>query len=338
MSPGLLSKSVRWIPMEWVRPLSGVALVVPYYHMVSDAYVPHVSRLYGFRNVAEFKADVEYFARNFTPVTLADIVDALNGTRELPRSCFHLTFDDGFSEMYDVVAPILERAGVPATFFLTTAFLDGGGLALHNQLSLILDRLDSSSISDAAKARLESLLPSPAGNMTLRDRVLSIVYAQRSLACSVAEVLEVDLDRYVSRTQPHLRSDQVARLIERGFSIGAHSQDHPLYADLPLSEQLAQTRNSVEMLRDRFAIRPRSFAFPHNDSGVGDAFFTTVFGEQVLDVSFGTSGLVPHAHPRNIERVKMEDNPAPASQILARQFVRAAYFRLRGGEVVSTPN
>ena len=29
--------------MQWVRPLSGVALVVPFYHMVSDDYVPHVS-------------------------------------------------------------------------------------------------------------------------------------------------------------------------------------------------------------------------------------------------------------------------------------------------------
>jgi len=337
MGAGLLGKSTSWLPMEWVRPLSGVALVVPYYHMVSDARVPHVSQLYGFRSVAEFTADVEYFARNFTPVTLAEIVEALNGTRELPRSCFHLTFDDGFSEMHDVVAPILERAGVSATFFLTTAFLDGGGLAHHNELSLILEQLATQPVSDAAKERLESLLPAQGSNLALRDRVLSLRYAQKAVVRSAAEVLELDIGQYVIAKQPHLTSQQVAALIGRGFSIGAHSYDHPLYADLSPAEQLAQTRTSVELLVKRFGIHPRSFAFPHNDSGVGDAFFATIFGEGLLDVSFGTSGLVAHAHRRNIERVKMEDTTAPAGQILARQFARATYFRLRRGERAPVP-
>ena len=84
------------MPMEWVRPLSGVSLVVPFYHMVSDVHVPHVSNLYRFRTIAEFTSDVEFLARHFEPVTLNDIVDALNGTRTLSRCCFHLTFDDGF--------------------------------------------------------------------------------------------------------------------------------------------------------------------------------------------------------------------------------------------------
>src|SRR6202142_4374223 len=106
MSSSLLSKGTAWLPMEWVRPLSGVSLVVPFYHMVSDAHVPHVSNLYRFRSVTEFKADVEYLARQFTPVSLQDIVDALNGTRSLPPSCFHLTFDDGSREMHEIVAPI----------------------------------------------------------------------------------------------------------------------------------------------------------------------------------------------------------------------------------------
>ena len=129
--------------MDWVRPLSGISLVVPYYHMVSDATVPHVSHLYRFRTISEFRSDVEFLLRHFEPVTLSDINDALNGTRPLSRPCFHLTFDDGFSEMHDIVTPILYRAGVPATFFLTTAFLNGGGLAHHNALSVLLDRLQS---------------------------------------------------------------------------------------------------------------------------------------------------------------------------------------------------
>jgi peptidoglycan/xylan/chitin deacetylase (PgdA/CDA1 family) len=306
MASGLLSKGTAWIPMQWVRRLSGVALVVPFYHMVSDVYVPHVSNLYRFRTVAEFKADLEFFTRQFEPVALGDIVDALNGTRKLPRSCVHITFDDGFSEVHDVVAPILESAGIPATFFLTTAFLDGGGMAHHNELSVLFDRIQvQPSRSKAVIDRLESILPAPAKEATtLRDRMLSIRYVEKYKVQALAEVLEVDLGEYVRTTRPHLTSDQVASLVKRGFAIGAHSHDHPLYADLSPSEQLGQTRQSMGLL-EHFGFRPKAFAFPHNDDGVQKEFFTTAFSERLLDVSFGTSGFVSHDHPRNIERATM---------------------------------
>jgi peptidoglycan/xylan/chitin deacetylase (PgdA/CDA1 family) len=341
MSPGLLSKGTSWMPMQWVRPLSGVNLVVPFYHMVSDSYVPHVSNLYGFRTVAGFAADVEYFTRHFEPVTLRDIVDALNGTRTLPRACFHLTFDDGFSEMHDVVAPILSRTGVAASFFLITRFLDGGGLPHYNEVSLLLDRIASRPPSAPTLAEIETLMPVQQGSASsLRDRLLAIPYSENARVRTMAEVLDVDIDGYVRRTQPHMTSEQVAALVGKGFAIGGHSHDHFLYGKLPLDQQLDQTRTCMNTLDEKFGFSPKAFAFPHNDDGVGQDFFATVFSERTLDVSFGTSGFVPHSWPRNIERATMEKTSAPADQILTRQFARAAYHRLRSGnraEVAATP-
>ena len=317
--------------MKWVRPLSGVSLVVPFYHVVSDSHVPHVSNLYRFRTIAEFRADVEFFARNFKPVTLHDIVDDLDGNRALSGPCFHLTIDDGFSEVHDIIAPILQEYGVPATFFLNTAFLDGGGLAHYNAISVLLDQHQLHHPESAStRARIELILAAPKRvGATLAERVRGIGYSQAGLVRELADVLQVDLDQYVRDKRPHLTSDQVASLINKGFSVGAHSHDHPLYSELPLAEQLKQTRLSIEILDNRFGVNPKAFAFPHNDGGVQDDFFAAVFSEPLLDVSFGTSGLVKHFHPRNIERVSMEKTAAPAEQIVARQFTRAAYFRMR---------
>lgn len=329
----LLSKGASWIPMSWVRPLSGVSLVVPFYHVVGDHYLPHVSNLYRFRNVQEFRQDLEFFTRNFKPVSLSDIVDALDGRGTLPPSCFHLTFDDGFREAYDIIAPILRRAGIPATFFIPTSFLDNGGMPLHNELSLLLDRLESSNPpSRAERARFESLLP-PARRpfSSLRERVLSIRYAQRSVVAALAEALDVDLRQYVLDYQPHLSSDELADLLRQGFSVGSHSCDHPLYSDLPLDEQFAQTRVSMELLISRFGISPKAFAFPFNDSGVRPELFSKFFAEPLLNVSFGTSGLIRHFNPRNIQRISMEKTAAPAEHIVARQFARATFFRVRSG-------
>jgi peptidoglycan/xylan/chitin deacetylase (PgdA/CDA1 family) len=163
----------------------------------------------------------------------------------------------------------------------------------------------------------------------MRERFLSIPDAQNDLVRSLAGSLDVNLDQYVKAAQPYLSSDQVRAMLKHGFTIGAHSHDHPLYADLSLADQLTQTRKSMEFLRAKFGVSPKAFAFPHSDEGVDEAFFHTVFSEQLLDVSFGTRGLVSHFHPRNIERVSMEKTSAPASRILARQFARATYFRFR---------
>ncbi len=179
-------------------------------------------------------------------------------------------------------------------------------------------------------ARLESILPTATSrNATLRDRILSIGYGQKQIVQPLADALEIDLDEYVRETQPHLTTAETARLINLGFSIGSHSHDHPLYAEIPLAEQLTQTRTSMELLTAKFGTRPKAFAFPHKDGGVEGEFFKTVFSESLLDISFGTSGLVSHFHPRNIERVGIEKTAAPVSRILARQFTRATYFRLR---------
>jgi peptidoglycan/xylan/chitin deacetylase (PgdA/CDA1 family) len=301
--------------------------------MVSDITVPHVSHLYRFRRIAEFKSDVEFLLRHFRAVTLGEIVDDLNGKRTLSRHCFHLTFDDGFRQMYDVVVPILQQAGVPATFFLNTAYLDWGGLAHFNALSVVLDRLQSrhSRLSAVARRRVESLLPAATrGRTTLRQRLLSIGYAQASLVPPLAGACEIDLDQYVREASPHLSSDQVTAMLKKGFSVGGHGHHHLAYSELPLSQQLEQTRTNMQFLSQRFRVSPRAFAFPHNDCGVERAFFNAVFSEPLLEVSFGTAGLVSHFHPRNLERVTMEKTSASAARILARQFARAAYFRAQG--------
>jgi peptidoglycan/xylan/chitin deacetylase (PgdA/CDA1 family) len=305
--------------------MAGVQLVLPYYHMVSDSHVPHVSHLYRFRSIAQFNEDLEYLSTHYEPLTLRDLVDIVDGNRNCRRPSFHLSFDDGFREMHDVVAPILQRRGIPATFFLSSAFLDSGGIAHHNAISVILDRLRRPT-STAARRRLESQMPR--AGASLEARLLAIPYRDRALVCTVAAVLDVDLDAYVKERQPYLSSEQAQSLARQGFALGAHSHDHPPYADLALDEQIAQTMTSLKFIESRFGVQERAFAFPHTDAGVGPDFFDAMCGSGSLDISFGTGGILSHFHPRNLERVGMEKTTGPARLILGHQYVRATCHRI----------
>ena len=142
--PTLLSS----VPIPLSPAILGTPLVIPYYHMVSDEQVPHVKHLYRYRNIRQFTKDLDFFLSHYEPVTLDDLLQHLNGNRSLPKRCFLLTFDDGFREMYDVVAPILKAKGVPAIFFLTTGFIDNVDMAHHCKLSLLVEHLAKISSPD----------------------------------------------------------------------------------------------------------------------------------------------------------------------------------------------
>lgn len=70
---------------------------------------------------AEFDRQVAWLAANTRVIDLDTAVDEINGAGPTEPGVV-LTFDDGTADWADIVAPILVAHGVPATFYLTTAY------------------------------------------------------------------------------------------------------------------------------------------------------------------------------------------------------------------------
>jgi peptidoglycan/xylan/chitin deacetylase (PgdA/CDA1 family) len=316
----LAPKICSLLPLSLWHRLLEVDFVLPYYHVVCDHELEHVSGIYKFRSLKQFKADMEFFSRFYVPVSLRDVINHLDGVCRLPKRCFLLTFDDGFREIYDVVAPLLYAQGIPAVFFLTTSVVDNRDLIYPQKKSLLIRALDS--IQDSPLMREVTGYLNAAGveGLDLPSRIRSITYRNRRVLDEVAPILGCDFAGYSAAAQPYLTSEQIKNLLKKGFAIGAHSVDHPLYSELSLEEQLIQTRESLGWLSDCFQYDCQAFAFPYNDGDVSLEFFEKAFAEGSLKVSFGTGGMFLHAFTRNLERFTMEKTDIPALQILTRQF------------------
>lgn len=294
--------------------------MLPYYHTVSDQELAHVSGLFKFRSVRQFKADMEFFLRFYTPVSLEDVIRHLDGAGRLPKRCFLLTFDDGFREVYDVVAPILFAQGIPAVFFLTTCTVDNRELCYQQKISLLARAIDS--LGDLPVRREVSRLLANAGvkDKNLPSCVRNIAYRQRHVLDELGPVVGCDFATYAASVQPYLTSAQIENLMRQGFAIGAHSVDHPPYSVLSLEEQLIQTHESLSWLSNHFQYECQAFAFPFNDAGISPEFFQKAFAAGHLEVSFGTGGMHRHFFPRNLNRHTMEAPELDAPQILGREF------------------
>ena len=320
-------KISSWVPLEFWHTLLGVELVLPRYHVVSDEDPAHLTGLIHARSVRQFKADVEFFLKHYTPVTLKDIIASLDGTGRLPKRCFLLSFDDGFRELYDVAAPILNVQGVPAVFFVSTSLVDNRELCYLQKKSLLIRALAASGNSSVGRAASQLLAEAGLEGPELSSRINRITYRQRHLLDELGPVMECDFAAYVAAAQPYLSSAQIKELMRQGFDIGAHSVDHPLYSDLTLDEQLRQTRDSLYWLSEHFHYECRAFAFPYRDAGVSPEFFQKAFADGRLKVSFGIHGMQRHFFPRNLERFTMEQAHLSAAQALARELVVTLFRR-----------
>jgi biofilm PGA synthesis lipoprotein PgaB len=92
---------------------SGVILL--YHHVASDT--PASTSI----SPENFKAHLEYLkANDFHVMGLAEMVKALREQRTIPEKSVAITFDDGYSSIYDTAFPMLNEFGFPFTLFVST--------------------------------------------------------------------------------------------------------------------------------------------------------------------------------------------------------------------------
>ncbi|WP_212004140.1 polysaccharide deacetylase family protein [Chitinophaga sp. HK235] len=303
-------QTIRLANLSLLKKSSGNRLLLPYHHLVSDEQVPHVKHLYPYKGIKAFQEDLDYLLRHFRPVGLQEVLKSIQEQQPLPSNAFLLTFDDGLKEVSEVIAPLLLRKGIPAVFFLNTAFLDNQELFYRFKISLIIDALFQQPHSGALQAEMARILalPSTPDLQQLVQAVKGITYKKRNLTDELGTAMDLSFDTYLRKQQPFMSTAQVQQLVEQGFAIGGHSIDHPYYKELSLEEMLHQTTASVNVLAERFKLPYKVFAFPHSDAGIPAVFFDRLLkGPQpALDLIFGTNNQRTDIYPEILHRFNCE--------------------------------
>ncbi len=318
----IVSSVAARLPASWTSVFSKNACIVPYYHMVSDDDPVHVRHLYNYKNVDGFRKDIDFLLSRYCPVQLDDILTCVRTGRPLPPKSFLLTFDDGFREMYEIVAPILLEKRISALFFLNSDFIDNKKLSHEHKASLLVDRVRQSGSIALRRQILDILRDNEIVQDDITAGLMAIGYHKQQLLGDLATLMDVDFDCYLRTCRPYLTSGQVRELLEGGFGVGAHSRDHPMYSTLPLEDQVAQTIESVKAIRTAFGLSYGIFAFPYTDAGASREFFVRIFAAKEVDLCFGTRGILDDSFERMIQRFSLENPLISAEKIVAYQYAR----------------
>jgi peptidoglycan/xylan/chitin deacetylase (PgdA/CDA1 family) len=315
-----------WIPVKWLIRITGQDLVLPYYHTVSDEPMPHVDRVYPVRSLRTFLRDLEFFLRHYQAVGLEELrKDAWPPGRSRPA--MFLSFDDGLSEIYHVVAPLLSAKGIPAAFFVNTDFIDNRDLFYRYKASLILNRLERMhyppSVTELMQSRFD-LVSSRAS--CIRDFLMNLSYEHRKVLDDIAGLVDLDFKTFLRIKKPYMSLQQVRELAEQGFYIGSHSKDHPRFADIPAGERTAQYKESMDFIREKLGVGHRIFSFPFSDVGVPAEFFRELSREGGPEASFGTAGLKTDPENFHYHRIQMESGRSSARRLIKGEYL---YYMLK---------
>lgn len=317
---------LSFVPHSFFNEMFEVNLLIGFYHLVSNEDIIHIKHLYPYKNISQFKKDLEFILKEYSPVSFNDLLMHLKNVKTLPKKAFLLTFDDGLRETYDVISPILMAKGIPAIFFICSGLIDNKKLAYDHKASLIINQLKKKNNLLLLK-KTKNIMLSYGYALTDNDNcILNLSYQNEIILDHIAYSISLDYKNYLSDNKPYLTTDQINDLIKKGFSIGAHSVDHPLYSNLSLDQQLYQTVSSISFIREKFNLEYGAFAFPHNSCGVSKDFYMNIKKTGLIDVFFGTSGIVSEKNNYLFQRFSME-MPLEAQKIISFHFARSAYKR-----------
>jgi peptidoglycan/xylan/chitin deacetylase (PgdA/CDA1 family) len=281
--------------------LSGLAprdVTALFYHAFDHDPIPHISPLFRCKRPADFEQDLVFLKRHYHPVSHDDIVAHREGRRALPEKAVAVSFDDGFAECFSWARPLLLRYGIPATFFVCESFVDNHALMHRNKVALCLSRLEAASAEErrglaaAAGSRLGlATLGSPTRLSTWLRRLR---FADLDAIDATCDSLGIDVSRFLRERRPYMSGDQLARLNADGFTLGAHTTDHPELGSLQtwgaVRRQVRDSCNAVRVITGRDRV---PFAFPFNGLDLGRQSLAALREELGgIDLMYDTNNLM----------------------------------------------
>ncbi len=230
---------------------SGSSAAILMYHSVMTEPAEHSDSLGGIiHSQSEFRGQMELLARDYHPLSLDEVVNRLNAHQVLPKRSVVVTFDDGYTDNYEVAMPILNQIGIPATFYVTVECVEKRRLPWPARLRFAFRRTKLPSWTDrrnnswdlrTAASREKAYLASCDDCCQLAGA------AQEQFVDAIEKKLESRVPEELSSLM--MNYEQARELARKGHIVGSHTMTHPNMAQINEHDaevELAESKRRLE--------------------------------------------------------------------------------------------
>jgi len=246
------------------------------YHYVRerDGRLPNFVYL----DVLNFKKQINWLSKSYRFVSQSEFYGSLASRKPIENGLV-LTFDDGLSDHYEYVFPVLKDLGIWGIFYISTLPLVERRLLPVHKVHYMLGRFGGEAVLASLRSRLTESDYVPGCLERFRDSV----YLKQSTSDAVREVKTIvnyylrpeikdkilsDLMADFSENEAqvageyYMSKEQLVELRNCGFTIGSHAHTHNLLANLNDDEQTHECRRSLEILEPLIG-SVETFCFPY---------------------------------------------------------------------------
>lgn len=237
------------------------------FHHISDSASPFTTGMNVVTSPKEFEAALQFLTRYYTPVSLQAVLDDSDQKR-LPQRAVLVTFDDAYASVVELAAPLCQKYGVPAVFFVNAAFLNNQRLAPDNLVCYVANVHGMETINAAARTlrrwpfcEMHSLAEVfnsffPAITLPERDAYLEALGR-------LAGINERDLAK---KSQLYMTNEQLSALASFDFEVGNHTHTHVHGRSLSAAEFAQEIDRNKADLEAVMGTRVRAFSQPYGSS------------------------------------------------------------------------
>ncbi len=256
------------------------------YHYVRDLKNSRYPAIKGL-DVELFKSQIGYLKQNYKFVSVEDVCSAARGGKTLPNNSVLLTFDDGYSDHFNFVFPILKQEGIKGAFFAPrTAICDHIVLdvnkihftlastpdeklpALMQEIRVQIEKYRKDfSLETFEEYYCKYAQPNrfDCAEVSFVKRLLQFVLPEqiRSLIADRLFQVSVGVEEGVFSRELYMNVDQIKCMIADGMHFGGHGVGHFWLGTLDPNRQETEIKGASKFLdflgMDKSC---RSFAYP----------------------------------------------------------------------------
>jgi peptidoglycan/xylan/chitin deacetylase (PgdA/CDA1 family) len=211
----------------------------------------------------QFEDHVTYLRARFPVLRLGDAVDWMTGGCRRAEAAILLTFDDGYIDNYEIAAPILRKHGVPATFFLPTAFIGTPRIPWWDELAWYV-RNSMKEVISVTHPRVQRFAVDGANRWASLGALLRLY--KSPLTADPQRLLAQVAESSGAPPPPHRRMfmnwAEARELAAHGIDFGSHSHSHEILSRLTRDEQEREMRQSRDLLEQHLGVCVDTMAYP----------------------------------------------------------------------------
>jgi len=262
-----------------------------------------------------FEEHLAYVRGYAHPVSLTEVLEAIQGRGGLPPGAVLITFDDGDRSVLDAALPGLRSAGIPGVAFVVAGLLDTDDPFWWDEVERLVQ----------AGARLPELNgQGPAHAVRLLKGVSD---EQRVQLIEDLRGQRPD----VRLRRPQLRGKDLVALETGGIAVGNHSLTHPCLGRCSDGQVREEIGEAHRILESALGHPPESFAYPDGDWDARAGAALRDLGYRAAFLFDHRASTLPVQDPLRISRLRVNAGTSMDRFRTIVSGLHPAIHRLRGG-------